>query len=244
MCTRRPRQRSGSLARALLSRPTSFSQSGMCAQTHTRTRTRTKRGHENTSCCVAFYFRIRPYCAESTASHLNSEVKLRQAALVLGWATTRESAVLYPFWPSFFFEPSRGSPFFPRAAHTQRRARRWRASKGRRDPPPHSGQRGTRCPVEGLLPKQTNKKREPKSQKNDHRKPRKPKKTQTHPRRNHHPSPFCGCLVLFLLSTGWVGLLACPSSSRITPRISCGADHIGGMGLYSRLQPPRRTFRP
>jgi hypothetical protein len=40
---------------------------------------------------------IRPYCAESTASHPNSEVKLRQAALVLGWATTRESAVPYPF---------------------------------------------------------------------------------------------------------------------------------------------------
>src|SRR3546814_4180785 len=40
---------------------------------------------------------IRPYCAESTASHPNSEVKLRQAVLVLGWATTRESTVPYPF---------------------------------------------------------------------------------------------------------------------------------------------------
>ena len=41
--------------------------------------------------------RIRPYCVESTASHPNSEVKLRQAVLVLGWATTRESTVPYPF---------------------------------------------------------------------------------------------------------------------------------------------------
>src|SRR3989344_8912111 len=40
---------------------------------------------------------IRPYCAESAASHPKSEVKLRQAVLVLGWATTRESTVPYPF---------------------------------------------------------------------------------------------------------------------------------------------------
>ena len=46
---------------------------------------------------VAHSCRIRPYCAESTASHPNSEVKLRQAVLVLGWATTRESTVPYPF---------------------------------------------------------------------------------------------------------------------------------------------------
>ena len=43
------------------------------------------------------HFRIRPYCAESTASRPISEVKLRQASLVLGWETTRESGVPYPF---------------------------------------------------------------------------------------------------------------------------------------------------
>ena len=48
---------------------------------------------EAMNCCW-----IRPYCAESTASHPNSEVKLRQAVLVLGWATTRESTVPYPFY--------------------------------------------------------------------------------------------------------------------------------------------------
>ena len=41
---------------------------------------------------------IRPYCAESTASRPISEVKLRQASLVLGWETTRESRVPYPFF--------------------------------------------------------------------------------------------------------------------------------------------------
>ena len=49
------------------------------------------------------YCWIRPYCAESTASHPNSEVKLRQAVLVLGWATTRESTVPYPFLPFLWF---------------------------------------------------------------------------------------------------------------------------------------------
>ena len=47
--------------------------------------------------CSPFIRWIRPYCAESTASHPNSEVNLRQAVLVLGWATTRESTVPYPF---------------------------------------------------------------------------------------------------------------------------------------------------
>ena len=52
------------------------------------------------------HLRIRPYCAESTASRPISEVKLRQASLVLGWETTRESRVPYPFfcfWRSFIF---------------------------------------------------------------------------------------------------------------------------------------------
>src|SRR3989344_440606 len=54
---------------------------------------------------------IRPYCAESTASHPNSEVKLRQAVLVLGWATTRESTVPYPF--CFFFTCASHTPSAP-----------------------------------------------------------------------------------------------------------------------------------
>ena len=50
---------------------------------------------------TTLYFWIRPYCAESTASRPISEVKLRQASLVLGWETTRESGVPYPFVMSF-----------------------------------------------------------------------------------------------------------------------------------------------
>ena len=38
------------------------------------------------------YFRIRPYHAECTRSHPNSEVKLHWAGLVLGWGTTREQS--------------------------------------------------------------------------------------------------------------------------------------------------------
>ena len=34
--------------------------------------------------------RQRPYCVESTGSHLNSEVKRRKARIVLGWVTARE----------------------------------------------------------------------------------------------------------------------------------------------------------
>ena len=33
----------------------------------------------------------RPYCAESTRSHPNSEVKLRKARSVLGWGTAWEA---------------------------------------------------------------------------------------------------------------------------------------------------------
>ena len=53
---------------------------------------------------------IRPYCAESTASRPISEVKLRQASLVLGWETTRESGVPYPF--SFHFLKKRLALFW------------------------------------------------------------------------------------------------------------------------------------
>ena len=44
------------------------------------------------TCCV------RPYYRESTWTRLISEVKPCQAALVLGWATTWEPAVLYTFY--------------------------------------------------------------------------------------------------------------------------------------------------
>src|SRR4051812_47471258 len=46
---------------------------------------------------------IRPYCVESTASRPISEVKLRQASLVLGWESTRESGVPYPFCCFIYF---------------------------------------------------------------------------------------------------------------------------------------------
>ena len=39
-------------------------------------------------------FRLRPYDVESTTSHLNREVKLRTASIVLWWGTTREVLVL------------------------------------------------------------------------------------------------------------------------------------------------------
>lgn len=39
-----------------------------------------------------YEFRIRPYHAECTRSHPNSEVKLHWAGLVLGWGTTREQS--------------------------------------------------------------------------------------------------------------------------------------------------------
>ncbi len=70
---------------------------------------------------------VRPHYAESTTSRLICEVKQRQAQLVLRWAITRESWVLYSFfcaaifclpslprpwpmagnYPSPFFEPHR-----------------------------------------------------------------------------------------------------------------------------------------
>lgn len=41
---------------------------------------------------IGLSFRIRPYHAECTRSHPNSEVKLHWAGLVLGWGTTREQS--------------------------------------------------------------------------------------------------------------------------------------------------------
>lgn len=42
----------------------------------------------------------RPYYAENTGSHQNSEVKLHQASVVLRWGTTREVGVLIAFCSS------------------------------------------------------------------------------------------------------------------------------------------------
>ena len=52
------------------------------------------------------YFGIRPYCVECTTSCPISEVKLRQASLVLGWETTRKSGVMYPFYSLSLLSPS------------------------------------------------------------------------------------------------------------------------------------------
>ena len=41
--------------------------------------------------CLQKRFRRRPYHAENTGSHLNSEVKQRRARPVLGWGTAREA---------------------------------------------------------------------------------------------------------------------------------------------------------
>lgn len=46
---------------------------------------------------MLFSFRNRPYYAENTGSHQNSEVKLHQASVVLRWGTTREVGVLIAF---------------------------------------------------------------------------------------------------------------------------------------------------
>ena len=50
----------------------------------------------------------RPYCVESTRSHLNSEVKLHKARLVLGWGTAWEALrVLLTFLAKRNFQISR-----------------------------------------------------------------------------------------------------------------------------------------
>ena len=48
--------------------------------------------YQNKSCTATgnVTIRQRPYCVEYTGSHPNSEVKRRQARIVLGWGTSRE----------------------------------------------------------------------------------------------------------------------------------------------------------
>ena len=80
--------------------------------------------HARTHACVCVcvhvpvfgtYMHDRPYCAESTGSRSISEVKLRQAGLVLGWGTTGEVPVLiiffhFPFSIFFPFPPPLNFP--------------------------------------------------------------------------------------------------------------------------------------
>ena len=49
----------------------------------------------------SFLYRVRPYHVENTSSRPITEVKQHWAALVLGWVTAWEYAVLYTFWRCF-----------------------------------------------------------------------------------------------------------------------------------------------
>ena len=48
-------------------------------------------------------YRCRPYYAKCTGSHPNSEVKWREAGLVLRWGTARETPVMTAFFIFCFF---------------------------------------------------------------------------------------------------------------------------------------------